>query len=83
MEYALLSYLRSIPEFDKAYYKAKDFVREHINPYCDSLELDIDSKCDICFPLTEDNLFVIGLDIKHLTIWVFHDTFLEDCIDNL
>ena len=74
MDKALKSYLRMIPDFEKAYYKAKDYVRENIDPYCDTLELSKNSNCDICFPITEDNLYILGLDIKSLTFWIFYDT---------
>lgn len=78
MDKALKSYLRTMPEFEEAYFKAKEYVRENINPYYDGLDLSENSNCDICFPLTEDNLYVLGLDIKSLTLWIFYDTNLAD-----
>lgn len=78
MEKALKSYLRELPSFEKAYYSAKDFVRENINPYCDTLDLSEDTTCDYCFPLSEDNLFVLGLDKQKLTVWIFFDDNLAD-----
>lgn len=78
MDKALKSYLRTMPDFEKAYIKAKDYVRENINPYCDTLALSENSNCDICFPITEDNIFILGLDTKSLTFWIFYDTYLAD-----
>lgn len=78
MDKALKDFLRTMPNFEKAYYKAKDYVRENINPYCDTLELSENSNCDICFPLTEDNLYILGLDEKSLTLWIYYDTNLAD-----
>lgn len=78
MDKALKSYLRTTPNFEKAYNKAKDYVRENINPYCDTLELSESSNCDMCFPLTEDNLYILGLDTKALTFWIFYDINLAD-----
>lgn len=72
------SWLRSSKEFDIAYSRVEEFVRENINPYVDTLELSENTKCDYCFPITDDRLFVIGLDKTNLTIWVFFDDDLAD-----
>lgn len=78
MDKAMKDFLKTIPNFESAYYKAKEYVQENINPYCDALELSENTHCDICFPITDDNLYIIGLDIKQLTIWIFYDSNLAN-----
>lgn len=78
MEKSMKSWLRLSKDFEDAYTRAKDYVREEINPYIDSLDLSEDTQCDMCFPLSDDNLYVLGLDKEKLTIWVFFDDNLAD-----
>lgn len=78
MEKSMLSFLRMSPMFARAYSSARLYVLEHINPYVDTLELSEDSECNICFPIDRANLYVLGLDVKKQTVWVFYDTNLAD-----
>lgn len=64
--------------FERAYSSARLYVQEHINPYVDSLELSEDSECNLCFPIDRASLYVVGLDVKKQTIWVFYDTHTAD-----
>ena len=78
MDKALKSLLMSLPCFQNAYRRAKSYVRENIYLDCDYLDLSENTNCDVCFPITEDNLYILGLDRKTLTIWVFFDTHMAD-----
>lgn len=77
-EESLKGYLRTIPNFENAYNRAIEYVRSRIDSSCESLELSQDSNLNMCFPLTNDNLYILGLDEKHLTIWIFFDVNLSD-----
>lgn len=78
VDFYLIRYILSSSDFRNAYFKAFDYVKENLDPSCPYIPCSVSCSPDLCFPITKDNLYVLGLDTTNLTFNIFFDSYLAD-----